>query len=95
MSVERDKFLGYVGPFDVWFDRRGDGDYPLISIVGPAETKVKEGGHNFDTFFVVEDTLERDPNEDLHIGLEDMCLIYQLCVENEIFARRWPSNKEK
>lgn len=79
----------------MWLDQRGDGEYPIIALVGPDEAKITEGGHNFDTFFVVEDTLERCDVQDLHIGLEDMCLIYQMCMENEIFARRWPSNKEK
>lgn len=80
----KDAFLGYVGPFDVWFDDEGDGDHSLV-VVGPSKTKiVEEGGHNFDTFRVFGDMLERDDQEDLHIGLDIMCLIYQLCVENNI-----------
>lgn len=83
--VEADVFLGYAGPFDVWFDGMGDGDHSVVAVVGPSKTKIVEGGgYNFDTFYVVENNLVRDSQEDLHIGLEDMCLIYQRCVENNI-----------
>ena len=84
-AVLKDAFLGYVGPFDVWFDDEGDGDHSLVVVVGPSKTKIVEGGgHNFDTFRVFGDMLERDDQEDLHIDPYHMCLIYQLCVENNI-----------
>lgn len=84
-AVLKYAFLSYAGLFDVWFDDEGDGDRPLVSVVGPSKTKIVEGGgNNFDTFFVVENNLVRGSQEDLHIDPYHMCLIYQLCVENNI-----------
>jgi hypothetical protein len=88
---EEDSFLGHAGPFDVWLDERAIHEGLLIAVVGPDSTKTAEGGHNFDTFRVFGGLLNRDDQEDLHIDPYHMCLIYQLCVENNIFVREDPN----
>lgn len=91
-AVIKDTFLGYAGPLDVWLDPN-DPDVVTIVAVGPNSSRVGGGGrgHNFDAFRVEGGMLVRDEIEDLHIGLDDMCLIYQLCVENNIFVRENPN----
>lgn len=89
-TARKDTFLGYAGPFDVWFDTTEPGTDAIL-VIGPSSARIRDSGHNFDTFRVFGDLLERDDAQDLHIGLDDMCLIYQLCTENNIFVREDPN----
>ena len=85
-TARKDAFLGYAGPFDVWFDTT-EPDTDAILVIGPSSARLRDGGHNFDAFRVEGGTLVRDEIQDLHIGLDIMCLIYQLCEENGVFVR--------
>jgi hypothetical protein len=93
-AARKDAFLGYAGPFDVWLDTTEPSE-PVILVIGPGSARVRDNGHNFDAFRVEGDMLMRDEMEDLHIGLDDMCLIYQLCMENNVFVREDPNGLQK
>lgn len=84
-ALEGDIFLGYAGPFDIWFDPDGNDGEPALLVVGPDSAKIDNAPYNYDTFYLMGGQLERDGTEDLHIDLHSLCLIYQLCEEHELF----------
>lgn len=87
-AIEQDDFLGYAGPFDVWYGPQGvQYQAPGITIVGPDSTKINRGGHNFDAYELDTGGLVIDGVQDLNIDPYHMCLIYQLCEENNVFVR--------
>lgn len=90
-ATENDEFLGYAGPFDVWFDNNLSSfhDGPVIVVV--CDESTKGGTYNFDTFRVLGENLEPVEPQDLNIDPYHMCLIYQLCVDNNIFVREDPN----
>lgn len=93
---DEDEFLGYAGELDVWLDCTTE-KRPLIAVVGPDSRKINEGSmHNFDTFRVEDGNLNAGGGaSDLHIDVHDMCLIYALCVENDVFNRENPNDPEE
>lgn len=91
-AMQHDEFLGYAGRFDVWYSPLGDHyTVPGLTIVGPDSTKIKYGGHNFDTYEFDTGGLVLDGAQDLNIDPYHMCLIYQLCEENNLFVREDPN----
>lgn len=87
--MEKDIFLGYAGPLDVWFDAIGNDGEPAVVAVGPDSAKVKMTSvHNYDVFYLMGGQLVRDGAEDLHIDLHSLCLIYQLCEEHDLFKEK-------
>jgi hypothetical protein len=88
-DISGDTFLGYANELDVWYDPEG----PFVCVVGPdhkllgLDSDQKEvSGYNFD-LFKIEDgllVLFETQNQDLHIDVHDMSLIYQLCVEHQL-----------
>lgn len=93
---DEDEFLGYAGELDVWLNMT-TGKGPVIAVVGPDSRKINAHSmHNFDTFNVEDGNLTtREDMNDLHIDVHDMCLIYAVCVENDVFNREHPNDLEK
>jgi hypothetical protein len=78
-----DKFLGYANDLDVWNDPKSF----EIFIVGPESRLIRPDSRcNFDALDVEDGNLVgRTTQNDLHIDVHDMCLIYALCVEHGVF----------
>lgn len=80
ISVE---FLSRLGELDVWIAEYADETY--VYVVGPEHRKVQpDSRFNHDRFLVTDNGLENDEDQDLHIELYEMCLLYQLCQEHGI-----------
>ena len=76
-------FLSRLGELDVWMREYDDETY--VYVVGPEHRRVRLGsGFNHDRFLVTDNGLENDEDQDLHIELYEMCLLYQLCQEHGI-----------
>jgi hypothetical protein len=80
-----EEFLGYVGELDVYYqDHRSEsvGGHEVAYIVGPSSRMIKRGSpHNFDPYKIENGALELHDDadsRDVHIELEEMCLLYQL-----------------
>lgn len=81
-------FLSRLGELDVWM-REYDDDKTYVYVVGPEHRRVRPGsGFNHDRFLVTDNGLENDEDQDLHIELYEMCLLYQLCQERGILKER-------
>ena len=82
------RFLSRLGELDVWVAEYTDeGTY--ICVVGPKHRKVRpDSPFDHDRFFVTDNGLENDEDQDLHIELYEMCLLYQLCQERGILKER-------
>ena len=78
------RFLSRLGELDVWeWKYTDEGTY--IYVVGPKHRKVRPDSlHYHDRFLVTDNGLENDEDQDVHIELYEMCLIYQLCQEHGI-----------
>lgn len=80
ISVE---FLSRLGELDVWMREYDDETY--VYVVGPTHREVRpDSQFNHDRFLVTDNGLENDEDQDLHIELYEMCLLYQLCQEHGI-----------
>ena len=79
-SVE---FLSRLGELDVWMREYDDETY--VYVVGPKHRKVRPTSpFNHDRFLVTDNGLENKEDQDVHIELYEMCLLYQLCQEHGI-----------
>lgn len=77
-------FLSRLGELDVWIRTYDDGE-TYVYVVGPEHRRVRpHSGFNHDRFLVTDNGLENDEDQDLHIELYEMCLLYQLCQEHGI-----------
>ncbi len=82
------RFLSRLGELDVWTTKYSDGEM-YVCVVGPAHRKVRsDSPFCHDRFFVTDNGLENDEDQDLHIELYEMCLLYQLCQEHGILKER-------
>jgi hypothetical protein len=76
--------IGYVNDLDIYYeDQTEDGGFEYIFIVGPKDRKLRATDYNFDSFIIEGNRLMMDDqtDSDIHVGLDEMCLIYQLAVE--------------
>ena len=84
-----EKFLGYAGEIDVWYESI-DGE-PHILVVGPDHRKRKRNDYNYDVYDVGPGHLTpeglRPDSEDIHVELHEMCEIYTLCEKHGIFEK--------
>ena len=78
-------FLGRVGALDIYYqDHRSEnvGGHEVAYIVGPSSRMIKRGSpHNFDPYKIEDGAIELHDDldsQDVHIELDEMCLIYQL-----------------
>lgn len=87
-AVSQDEvFIGYANDLDIYYEDQtentGDGN-EYIFVVGPDDRKLRaNSGYNFDSY-VIEDgkiVMDDQHDHDIHVGLDEMCLIYQLAVE--------------
>ena len=80
-------FLSRLGELDVWMREYDDETY--VYVVGPEDRKIQpDRAFNHDRFLVTDNGLENDEDQDLHIELYEMCLLYQLCQEHGILKER-------
>lgn len=82
------RFLSRLGELDVWIAKYAD-EGMYVYVVGPEHRRVRPYSQfNHDRFFVVNNGLENIEDQDLHIELYEMCLLYQLCQEHGILKER-------
>ena len=77
-------FIGYVNDLDIYYeDQKLDEGNEYIFVVGPDDRKLHASQYNFDSYVIEGNGLVGDDqtNIDIHVGLDEMCLIYQLAVE--------------
>lgn len=85
-----EEFIGHVGELDVYYqDHRIEGGSEVAYIVGPPSRMIKRGSpHNFDPYRIEDGALELHDDidsQDVHIELEEMCLLYQLIEAKGLF----------
>lgn len=87
-NVSQDEvFIGYANDFDIYYEDQtentGDGS-EYIFVVGPDDRKLRPlTEYNFDSFVIKGNRriMDDETDHDIHVGLDEMCLIYQLAVE--------------
>ena len=88
-----EKFLGYAGDLDVWSEQNWDRSRRYVYLVGPEHRCLPDPedmhAHNYDSYLVMDGTLVMDhEHQEVHVELAEMCEVYALCAEHNIFKEK-------